>query len=585
MHSQFFCPVFSLLLTLSLVAQPNAMADTHNPNQRPNIIIMLADDLGWADVGFHGNTEIETPSLDRLAREGVQLDRFYTAPICSPSRSALMTGRDPMVLGTAYGVIMPWNNHAVAGNETFMPQRFKDAGYQTAMIGKWHLGHSQPEHHPNQRGFDHFYGHLHSEVNYFPPFLRQGGIDFQRNGQSIAFPQPSEELAGSEGDGHAQTSAPEENKNEENYETFLLAKEAIEFIESRDRAKPFFLYLPFIAPHTPLQAPAALLKKYENINTHLEPARSADTDNTRTLSKWLLQPSARPAYAAVVDAMDQAIGRVLDALDREEIADNTLVLFMSDNGGAAYSVGGADNYPLRGGKGDTYEGGIRVVATMRWPNILSAGERYDSIITMMDVFPTLASAASIETNAQKELHGRDMWEAVSNNNPVSLDHYVHFVSEIPSKDYYNLTIFNEQWKLVQIVDQKQTEMQVENQLFRISDDPYEHHNLAEQYPLVVTELSKKLNQWRDSSPKNPVRNSLVPPPGWRSPLDWTDYIQADYLPFANDQSQAHEANDQSHAHEPNDTDNGNTGKANGKASSRLPNHLNTECEQYRSETP
>lgn len=504
----------------SVFTQANS-ADT-DERQKPNIIILLADDLGWADVGFHGNTEIETPSLDRLAREGIQLDRFYTAPICSPSRSALMTGRDPMTLGTAYGVIMPWNNHGVAGDETFMPQSFQAAGYQTAMVGKWHLGHSQPEHHPNQRGFEHFYGHLHSEVNYFPPFLRQGGVDLQRNGKSIAFPDSSDNTA------ERSTESIINKDIDSSYETFLLAKEAIAFIESRDKSRPFFLYLPFIAPHTPLQAPEALLKKYENINTDLKPARSADTDNTRTLSKWLLQPSARPAYAAVVDGMDQAIGQVLDTLDREKITDNTLVIFMSDNGGAAYSVGGADNYPLRGGKGDTYEGAIRVVATMRWPDKISAGERYDSIMTMMDVFPTLAAAANIEAKPQKSFHGRDMWQPLINNQPVKLNGYVQFVSEIPGKDYYNLTIFNDTWKLVQIVDQRQTELLIENQLFRISDDPYEYHDLSEQHPDVVLDLSKRLNQWRDESPVNPVRNSLVPPPGWRSPLDWTDYIQADY---------------------------------------------------------
>ncbi len=152
--------------------------------QRPNIIVMLADDLGWADVGFHGG-EIDTPSLDRLAAEGMELSRFYTTPICSPTREALMTGRDPMRLGVSYAVIMPWTNLGIHPEEHFMPQTFQAAGYQTAMVGKWHLGHSLQAYHPNARGFEHFYGHLHTEVGYFPPFANQGGKDFQENGVSI----------------------------------------------------------------------------------------------------------------------------------------------------------------------------------------------------------------------------------------------------------------------------------------------------------------------------------------------------------------------------------------------------------------
>ena len=154
--NHFLLGVCSLLLT---PAPPIAAAAT----DRPNIIVMLADDLGWADVGFHGGP-IDTPGLDRLAREGLELERFYTTPICSPTRAALMTGRDPMRLGIAYAVIMPWRNNGVHPDEHFMPESFRAAGYQTAMVGKWHLGHSQQTYHPNERGFEHFYGHLHTEV-------------------------------------------------------------------------------------------------------------------------------------------------------------------------------------------------------------------------------------------------------------------------------------------------------------------------------------------------------------------------------------------------------------------------------------
>ncbi|MCZ0945064.1 MAG: sulfatase-like hydrolase/transferase, partial [Gammaproteobacteria bacterium] len=285
------CRTLSILMLLMVAAASHGV-------ERPNVIIMLADDLGWADVGFHGG-DIDTPSLDRLAAEGVQLDRFYTTPICSPTRAALMTGRNPIRLGVAYAVILPWSNNGIHPDERFLPEAFLDAGYQTAMVGKWHLGHAQETYHPNQRGFEHFYGHLHTEVGYFPPFANQGGKDFQRNGVSI---------------------------DDEGYETELLAREASRYIKERDPERPFFLYMPFLAPHTPLEAPEELIEKYADIETDLPPARSRQTDGTRRTAKLLLQDSARPLYAAVVDAMDQAIGTVLNTLDAEGIADNTIVL-------------------------------------------------------------------------------------------------------------------------------------------------------------------------------------------------------------------------------------------------------------------
>ena len=150
----------------------------HAEDKKPNVIIFLVDDLGWADISLRG-ADIDTPAIDSLFSEGMTLDRFYATPICSPTRAALMTGRDPMRLGMAYGVVMPWMNNGIHPDEHFMPESFQAAGYQTAMVGKWHLGHSQETFHPNSRGFDDFYGHMHTEVGYFPPFANLGGVDFQ----------------------------------------------------------------------------------------------------------------------------------------------------------------------------------------------------------------------------------------------------------------------------------------------------------------------------------------------------------------------------------------------------------------------
>jgi len=482
---------FTLVLWLVLLACTAVAAA-----EKPNVIVFLADDLGWSDVGFHGGTQIDTPSLDRIAREGAQLDRFYTTPICSPTRAALMTGRDPMRLGVAYSVIMPWHNHGIHPDEHFMPETFRAAGYQTAMVGKWHLGHAQMTYHPNQRGFDHFYGHLHTEVGYFPPFANQGGKDFQRNGKSI---------------------------EDEGYESYLLADEASRWIRERDKQKPFFIYMPFIAPHTPLDAPDDLKEKYADISDDRKPARSDQTDSSRRFRRMLLQKSARPMYAAVVDAMDQAIGRVLATLDEQGIANETIVLFLSDNGGAAYAYGGADNVPLRGGKGETFEGGIRVVAAIRWPDGIPAGSTVSTMMSAMDVFPSLAAAAGIEPGNVRKLDGRNVWPAIAGGQEIPRKDLMFFASETPIRGHFNLTALNDEWKLVQEVKQGLLSADVTNHLFRIREDPYEHNNLAEEHPRVVTRMAEEIHRWRQVYPVSGTRMELVPPPGWRAPKDWVGY--------------------------------------------------------------
>jgi len=478
-----------------LVLLTSVFALACHADGKPNVVVIVADDLGWGDVGFHGG-DIDTPSLDRLASEGIELNRFYTTPICSPTRAALMTGRNPMRLGVAYGVILPWDSIGIHPDERFMSESFLADGYQTAIVGKWHLGHSQQGFHPNERGFEHFYGHLHTEVGYFPPFANQGGTDFQRNGETI---------------------------DDQGYETFLLADEVSRYIRERDRDRPFFIYLPFLAPHTPLAAPDDLVEKYRDINTDLEPARSKQTDLTRQRARDRGVPSARPLYAAVVDAMDQAIGQVLDTLDDEGLADDTIVFFMSDNGGAAYSVGGADNAPLRGGKGEVFEGGIRVVSVLRWPARVPRGKQLTDVMTVMDVFPTLADAAGIETGSRFPLDGRSLLPSILEGRPAPRKEFVFFASETPNYGQFNLTIFNDEWKLIQEVEQDQLTSRVVNHLYRISEDPYEFSNLADQFPDVVKRLATKIRDWRAIYPVSGTRSTIMPPPGWRAPRDWADF--------------------------------------------------------------
>ncbi|MAZ88755.1 MAG: arylsulfatase [Cellvibrionaceae bacterium] len=474
-------------------------ANDVSASERPNIVIMLADDIGYGDPGFRGSP-IETPSLDRLAREGLVLDRFYSTPICSPTRAALMTGRDPMRLGVAYGVILPWDSGGVHTREHFMPESFKAAGYQTAMVGKWHLGHSQQAMHPNERGFDHFYGHLHTEVGYYPPFGILGGKDFQVNGQTMDYP----------------------SLTDENYGTYLLANHSSEWIKNRDKSKPFFLYLPFLAPHEPLAAPQPLVDKYRDLEDDRAPARSP-SDEFAGVGKLTGVKSRRPLYAATVDAMDQAVGRVLKTLDDEGIADNTIVMFFSDNGATrVYGRGGGDNSPFRGGKAEVYEGGIRVVSLMRWPQRMAAGSNFTQTMTAMDVFPTLASLAEIDTNNELDFDGVDMSPALIEQELVAREP-VFFASEIPTYNRFNFAMIENDWKLVQWVDMKPLSTTVTHELFNLADDPGEYNNLADKYPRRVIEMAAEILERRALYPINGTRARISSPPGWLPPKDWADY--------------------------------------------------------------
>ena len=481
---------FRYLILLIALFSFNSFADI----KKPNVIIILVDDLGWADISLRG-APFKTPNIDSLFKEGVSLNRFYTTPICSPTRAALMTGRDPLKLGVAYSVIMPWMNNGIHPDEHFMPESFQMNGYQTAMFGKWHLGHSQEIFHPNQRGFNHFYGHLHTEVGYFPPFSNQGGIDFQKNGVTI---------------------------NDQGYSTFLLAREASNWINSRDKEKPFFMYVPFLAPHTPLEAPDNLIEKYKTLKDTRKPTRNIAADRTREVSKTLSE-SARPLYAAVVDALDQAIGEILFTIAEAGIEEETIILFSSDNGGATYGGGGADNFPLRGGKGDTFEGSIRVVAALKWKGKIQAGSSLDQIMTVMDVFPTLSFASRINMKNTKMIDGRNMWPAIVEQEDIPLNEDIYFVSEIPNYGHFHTTVFNKEWKLVQSISSSLLEIRVENKLFDIANDPYEYQDLASQEPNLVQEMAEKIRNWRALHPIAGTRTLLVPPPGWRAPKDWSTY--------------------------------------------------------------
>ena len=325
--------------------------------ERPNIVFILSDDQGFADIGYRSR-EVVTPHLDALAAGGVRLEQFYVQPVCTPTRAALMTGLYPLRLGLQLGVIKPESRHGLPLSARTLPQALRDAGYFTALCGKWHIGHGGPEYLPTARGFDHQYGFYLGMTDYFT-HRRDGGLDWHRQDRAL---------------------------REDGYVTDLIAAEATALIDRHGGGpKPFFLYVAFSAPHTPLQATAPWLARFAHI---------ADLK--------------RRTHVAMIGQMDDAVGRIVAALDRKGLREKTLIVFSSDNG-ANLPVG--DNRPLRDQKGSVYEGGVRVPAFAHWPGRLPAGRLVTQPLHMVDWHPTLLRLAGA-TSAQSPLDGRDLWPAL-----------------------------------------------------------------------------------------------------------------------------------------------------------------------------
>ena len=343
-----------MLLTVGFVlSSSTAFGQAAKPATRqPNIIFILNDDLGWGDVGYHG-AEIRTPTLDQLAKRGVELNRYYTFAVCSPTRAALMTGRSSLETG----VDAPISSQEVLPMDaTLLPQHLKQLGYQTAMIGKWHLGESRAEYSPYKRGFDYYYGFLGGFIDHYTHLTSSGRLDWQRNGVSV---------------------------RETGYTTDLMTEDAIRQIKSRNKNKPLFLYLAYDAPHAPVQAPEEDVKRYAQITNPV-----------------------RRTFAAMVDHNDAQIARVLATVESEGMANDTLIIWASDNGPPLQ--GGATSGGLRGDKGSAFEGGQRVPAIAYWPGHLTGGKKLESVITVLDWFPTLIKAAGGVVPSDKRIVGHDV---------------------------------------------------------------------------------------------------------------------------------------------------------------------------------
>jgi arylsulfatase A-like enzyme len=427
-----------------------AVASTQAAEPKPNIVFIMADDLGNADVGYRGG-EMKTPNIDKLAKEGVRLESFYGEPVCTPSRAALMTGRYPMRYGLQTLVIFPSHTFGLSTDERTLPQALKEAGYRTYMVGKWHLGHADKKYWPQNRGFDYFYGNVVGEVDYFTR-ERGGIVDWQRNGKFL---------------------------KEQGYYTTLIADDAVKLIDQQDGKTPFFLYFASLAPHAPYQVP----QKYKD----LYPA---------------IKDKNRQAYAAMISALDEDVGRIVAELDKKKLRDNTIILFASDNGGATSALfatgarseqerkesGGvglgekppASNAPFRGGKGSLYEGGVRVPAFVSWPRHLQPRVVYDAL-HMVDVMPTLLALSGGKGSPDHPMDGKDMWPTLAQGKPSPHQDVLINV------EAFRGAVRKGNWKLVKIAL-----LPGKTELFDLATDPGETTNVAEQHPDVVHDLESRL---------------------------------------------------------------------------------------------
>ncbi len=434
---------------------------------KPNVVFLLADDLGFNDCGFRGGKAIPTPHLDRLAARGAVLDAFYVQPVCSPTRAAFMTGRYPLRYGLQVGVVRPYAPYGLSLAERMLPVALREAGYATAIVGKWHLGHFERAYLPTSRGFAHQYGHYNGALDY-NTHERDGGHDWHRDDRA---------------------------SYDEGYATHLLARESTRLIRERDRTKPLFLYVPFNAVHDPLQAPAATIAAVTNLT------------------------GPRQTYAAMLIELDRAVGEIIAALTAEKMLDDTLIVFSSDNGGPRPGVV-TDNTPLRSGKATLYEGGVRVAAFATWPGRIPAGSRVRAPLHMVDWYPTLLGLAGAPLAQKLPLDGRDMLACLTSGAPTP--HDVIVLNSTPISG----AIRDTRWKLV--VNGRATMADEENtlastdapaakkknaakkstsaegdaaaaadrvELFDLDADLSEKTNLANAHPEIVARLRARLDAY------------------------------------------------------------------------------------------
>jgi arylsulfatase A-like enzyme len=429
------------LALLPLAARPLPAAEPGPKTRPPNLVCILADDLGYGDLACYGGSDLRTPHLDALVASGLRFDHFCAScPVCSPTRAALLTGRYPELVGVpgvirthprdSWGYLSP---HAV-----LLPRLLKKAGYHCALVGKWHLG-LEPPNTPNARGFDHFHGFLGDMMDDYQTHRRHG-INYMRRDEKEIDPK-----------GHA---------------TDLFTQWAIDYLHEQAKAdRPFFLYLAYNAPHGPIQPPEEWLRKVRQRNPDL--------------------PEKRARLVALVEHLDDGVGRVLQALKESGAADRTLVVFTSDNG--ADLAAGASAGPLRGGKQDLYEGGLRVPFAASWPGKIRPGTRSDRVALSMDLFPTFCAATGVEPGP--DIDGRSFLPLLLGREQPEPARDLFWTRREGGSRYMGkavVAVRRGDWKLLQNSPTGPFE------LYNLRDDPKEQTNRAAQERKVFNELAEAL---------------------------------------------------------------------------------------------
>ena len=438
MNSTFRFNAFFLFFILFNACTANTIGQ--KDQDPPNIILIMADDLGYADLSCYGSKSIKTPVLDKLAAGGLRFNDYHSnGAVCSPTRAALMTGKYQQRVGIE-GVITAAHHRdkGLAPEETTMAEALKQKGYVTGMFGKWHLGYEK-KYNPVEQGFDVFRGFVSGNIDYFSHIDQEGYFDWWKG--SVL-------------------------KDDTGYSTDLVTKYGIDFLKE-NKAKRFFLYLPYEAPHYPFQARYSKPFRKEGVKKAKDKTVPADSIPT--------------IYKDMVETLDESIGKILKTLDELNLDDNTLVFFCSDNGGIkAY---GKHNFPLRGNKGTLYEGGHRVPAIARWPGKINPGTQCDETVLSMDIYPTLIDIVGGTT--PEDIDG------------ISFKNTLFKGETVPERSLFwkfrrSQVIRKGDWKLI-ITKTKDNKTEVE--LFNLKEDISETHNLAGQEPELVKSMTKELTEW------------------------------------------------------------------------------------------
>jgi arylsulfatase A-like enzyme len=422
-------------------------------SKKPNIVVIYADDLGYADVGYHGCKDVSTPNIDSIAKNGAQFSSAYvTAPVCGPSRAGLLTGRyqqrfgfedNPAPWATCQG---PNVRVGIPMEEKTIGERMQAIGYKTALIGKIHSG-QKPYNNPATRGFDLFFGFDNGASEYFFHEYKQKTPErLMRNLETV--------------------------KSEPEYYTDAFGREAVNFIE-QNKDNPFFLYVPFNSPHGPMQAPEELVKKYSQIK----------------------HPTRR-IFAAMMDSVDTNVGKMLDKLREYGLEENTIFIFTSDNGGAMERSNYSYNTPCRDKKGSFYDGGIRVPFCLQWKGTIPATQKFDFPISTLDIMPTAITAAGGKVQESWNLDGIDLLPYLTNKKDKPAERYLYW------KLLYGWAIRDEQWKLVGPA--KKRKKDAEPELYNIASDIGEKDNVIDKYPKVAERLQEAWDKW----------NATLMPPQW-----------------------------------------------------------------------